>query len=71
MQCVECSLKFWIPSTKEPYSGVARDRESIIGLVFGVYGPVVIAELLTGSDMYELVRVGHGELVGSQSIFFI
>ncbi|CDO74726.1 hypothetical protein BN946_scf184593.g8 [Trametes cinnabarina] len=39
-------------------------RESRFGQVFGVSGPVVIAENMTGSAMYELVRVGHDELVG-------
>ena len=39
-------------------------RESRFGSVFGVSGPVVIAENTTGAAMYELVRVGHDELVG-------
>ena len=39
-------------------------RESQYGSVFGVSGPVVIAENMIGSSMYELVRVGHDELVG-------
>ena len=39
-------------------------RESLFGQVYGVSGPVVIAENMTGSAMYELVRVGHDELVG-------
>lgn len=41
-----------------------EDRESYFGQVYGVSGPVVIAENMTGSAMYELVRVGHDELVG-------
>jgi V-type H+-transporting ATPase subunit A len=41
-----------------------EDRESRFGQVFGVSGPVVIAENMTGAAMYELVRVGHDELVG-------
>lgn len=41
-----------------------EDRESRFGQVYGVSGPVVIAENMTGSAMYELVRVGHDELVG-------
>ena len=44
-----------------------EDRESRYGQVFGVSGPVVIAENMTGSAMYELVRVGHSELVGGES----
>ena len=43
-----------------------EDRESQFGQVFGVPGPVVIAENMTGSAMYELVRVGHDELVGGE-----
>ncbi|KXN90454.1 V-type proton ATPase catalytic subunit A [Leucoagaricus sp. SymC.cos] len=41
-----------------------EDRESRFGQVFGVSGPVVIAEDMIGAAMYELVRVGHDELVG-------
>lgn len=42
-------------------------RESRFGQVFGVSGPVVIAENMVGAAMYELVRVGHDELVGGTS----
>ena len=48
-----------------------EDRESRFGQVFGVSGPVVIAENMIGAAMYELVRVGHDELVGGQSMFNI
>eukprot|EP00914_Ancora_sagittata_P026349 GHVO01051878.1.p1 GENE.GHVO01051878.1~~GHVO01051878.1.p1 ORF type:complete len:618 (-),score=50.69 GHVO01051878.1:8-1861(-) len=41
-----------------------EDRESRFGQVFGVSGPVVVAENMVGAAMYELVRVGHDELVG-------
>ncbi|KAI8642118.1 V-type proton ATPase catalytic subunit A [Parasitella parasitica] len=41
-----------------------HERESDFGSVFSVSGPVVIAENMRGSAMYELVRVGHNELVG-------
>lgn len=44
-----------------------EDRESRFGQVFGVSGPVVVAENMTGCAMYELVRVGHDELVGGLS----
>jgi len=48
-----------------------EDRESRFGAVFGVSGPVVIAENMIGAAMYELVRVGHDELVGGLcSTFF-
>ncbi|KAG5678553.1 hypothetical protein PVAND_008218 [Polypedilum vanderplanki] len=41
-----------------------EDRESKFGYVFAVSGPVVTAERMAGSAMYELVRVGYYELVG-------
>ena len=44
-----------------------EERESRFGQVFGVSGPVVIAENMVGAAMYELVRVGHDELVGGAS----
>jgi len=34
------------------------------GIIYSVSGPVVIAERMTGAAMYELVRVGHSQLVG-------
>jgi len=40
------------------------DKESQYGTVFSVSGPVVVGENMIGAQMYELVRVGHGELVG-------
>jgi V-type H+-transporting ATPase subunit A len=40
------------------------ERESQYGQIFAVSGPVVTAENMTGSAMYELVRVGYQELVG-------
>lgn len=40
------------------------DKESQYGYVFAVSGPVVTAEKMSGAAMYELVRVGHDELVG-------
>ncbi|XP_061392429.1 V-type proton ATPase catalytic subunit A-like [Musca vetustissima] len=41
-----------------------EERESKYGRVFAVSGPVVTAECMSGSAMYELVRVGYYELVG-------
>eukprot|EP01137_Pigoraptor_chileana_P015416 Opistho-2@71310 len=41
-----------------------EERESRYGYVFSVSGPVVTADHMTGAAMYELVRVGHFELVG-------
>ncbi|XP_071883958.1 V-type proton ATPase catalytic subunit A-like [Anas platyrhynchos] len=40
------------------------ERESMLGAVHGVSGPVVTATRMAGAAMYELVRVGHAELVG-------
>lgn len=45
---------------------VNEERESRFGQVFGVSGPVVIAENMIGAAMFELVRVGHDELVGGE-----
>lgn len=56
-----------LPNAKKNLPKIAdEDRESRFGQVFGVSGPVVIAENMTGSAMYELVRVGHDELVGGE-----
>ncbi|KAI8341651.1 V-type proton ATPase catalytic subunit A [Chlamydoabsidia padenii] len=41
-----------------------HERESDFGAIYSVSGPVVVAENMRGSAMYELVRVGHSELVG-------
>lgn len=40
------------------------EKESQYGYVYAVSGPVVTAEQMAGAAMYELVRVGHSELVG-------
>jgi len=39
-------------------------KESQYGIIYSVSGPVVVAEQMAGSAMYELVRVGHYQLVG-------
>jgi len=39
-------------------------KERDFGIVYSVSGPVVIAEKISGAAMYELVRVGHNQLVG-------
>ncbi|XP_048369396.1 V-type proton ATPase catalytic subunit A-like [Sphaerodactylus townsendi] len=49
--------------SKLPKIGDA-ENESLLGFVHGVSGPVVIACKMSGAAMYELVRVGHAELVG-------
>ncbi|XP_050034615.1 V-type proton ATPase catalytic subunit A-like [Dermacentor andersoni] len=41
-----------------------EEKESNLGYVYAVSGPVVTAEKMAGTAMYELVRVGHQELVG-------
>ena len=41
-----------------------EEREGKFGYVFAVSGPVVTAEKMAGSAMFELVRVGYDELVG-------
>jgi len=41
-----------------------EEKESAFGYVYSVSGPVVVAEKMNGSAMFELVRVGYYELVG-------
>ncbi|XP_037708583.1 V-type proton ATPase catalytic subunit A [Drosophila subpulchrella] len=41
-----------------------EEDEPNMGRIFGVSGPVVNAEEMAGAAMYELVRVGHYQLVG-------
>lgn len=54
-----------LPNAKKQLPRISdEDRESRFGQVYGVSGPVVVAENMSGSAMYELVRVGHDELVG-------
>ncbi|KAI0290469.1 V-type ATPase [Russula brevipes] len=54
-----------LPNAKKHLQKIQdEDRESKFGQVFGVSGPVVVAENMVGCAMYELVRVGHDELVG-------
>ncbi|GAB1603245.1 V-type proton ATPase catalytic subunit A [Argonauta hians] len=40
------------------------EKEKLYGYVYAVSGPVVTAQEMAGAAMYELVRVGHSELVG-------
>eukprot|EP00697_Spironema_sp_BW2_P013844 gnl/Spiro4/4132_TR2063_c0_g1_i1.p1 gnl/Spiro4/4132_TR2063_c0_g1~~gnl/Spiro4/4132_TR2063_c0_g1_i1.p1 ORF type:complete len:662 (-),score=146.24 gnl/Spiro4/4132_TR2063_c0_g1_i1:99-2027(-) len=40
------------------------ESESKYGYVYSVSGPVVVGERMSGAQMYELVRVGHLNLVG-------
>jgi len=41
-----------------------EEKESDYGFIFKVSGPLVVADNMSGSAMYELVRVGHSKLVG-------
>lgn len=40
------------------------DKEANYGQIFSVSGPVIVAENMIGCAMYELVKVGHDNLVG-------
>lgn len=40
------------------------DKESEYGFVHGVSGPVIVANHMRGTAMYELVKVGHEQLLG-------
>ncbi|KAL3095410.1 hypothetical protein niasHS_007509 [Heterodera schachtii] len=55
---------FLNPRQKMPPTTREHVKESQYGFVYGVSGPVVTAEKMSGAAMYELVRVGHSELVG-------
>ncbi|XP_077985004.1 V-type proton ATPase catalytic subunit A isoform X2 [Glandiceps talaboti] len=55
--------KLDLSSGKLPKIADVED-ESLFGFVHGVSGPVVTASHMSGAAMYELVRVGHSELVG-------
>ncbi|KAK5993464.1 V-type proton ATPase catalytic subunit A [Cladobotryum mycophilum] len=53
----------------QPSNGLAKDATSDSdaidhGKIYSVSGPVVVAEDMTGVAMYELVKVGHDNLVG-------
>lgn len=43
---------------------VDADGEEQFGSIYSVSGPVVVAENMIGVAMYELVKVGHDNLVG-------
>ncbi|XP_017155217.2 V-type proton ATPase catalytic subunit A [Drosophila miranda] len=47
-----------------PTPAEEEKEEEHVGRIFGVSGPVVNAEDMAGAAMYELVRVGHNNLVG-------
>jgi len=51
-------------NAKQAIRIIEDEKESAYGSIFSVSGPVVIAEKMAGAAMYELVRVGHFELVG-------
>ncbi|KAJ1920030.1 H(+)-transporting V1 sector ATPase subunit A [Mycoemilia scoparia] len=54
-----------IENAKKDLAGIRDDvPEDFYGSIYSVSGPVVIAENMVGSAMYELVRVGHESLVG-------
>lgn len=40
------------------------EKESLLGSIYSIAGPVVVAQNLAGAAMYELVRVGRDELIG-------
>ncbi|PNS21165.1 V-type ATPase, A subunit [Sphaceloma murrayae] len=50
------------PNKKNDANGA--DEEKQYGSIFSISGPVVVAENMIGCAMYELVKVGHDQLVG-------
>jgi V-type H+-transporting ATPase subunit A len=53
-----------LPLAKQQLPRILDAQEHHLGYIYSVSGPVVIAEHMDGAAMYELVRVGHYELVG-------
>ena len=49
------------PNSKRSRQEAGEDQ---YGAIFSVSGPVVVAENMAGCAMYELVKVGHDQLVG-------
>ncbi|KAK2763173.1 H(+)-transporting V1 sector ATPase subunit A [Arachnomyces sp. PD_36] len=52
------------PAKKTKQDAKDEQQEPQTGSVFSVSGPVIVAENMIGSAMYELCRVGHDQLVG-------
>ena len=53
-----CDIKDLKPRTR------ISEKESELGFVHGVSGPVVLATRMSGSAMYELVFIGYEKLIG-------
>ncbi|KFY32010.1 hypothetical protein V493_00602 [Pseudogymnoascus sp. VKM F-4281 (FW-2241)] len=51
-------------SEKKPEAAREAEAEEQHGSIYSVSGPVVIAENMLGVAMYELVKIGHDNLVG-------
>ncbi|KFX96009.1 hypothetical protein V490_03559 [Pseudogymnoascus sp. VKM F-3557] len=51
-------------SEKKPEGAQEAEAEGQYGSIYSVSGPVVVAENMIGVAMYELVKVGHDNLVG-------
>lgn len=51
-------------NAKKVVATADSDREKDYGIIYSVSGPVVVSEKMSGAAMYELVRVGHSQLVG-------
>lgn len=50
--------------SRNEFLSLSREGENMIGSVYMVSGPVVIAENMLGCAMYELAKVGHQGLMG-------
>ncbi|TGO54931.1 hypothetical protein BOTNAR_0256g00170 [Botryotinia narcissicola] len=62
------TIQFIVPNTSKESANMAPQRdadgEDQFGSIYSVSGPVVVAENMIGVAMYELVKVGHDNLVG-------
>lgn len=53
-----------LENARKEIKKLSIDSESQYGSIYSVSGPVVVAENMIGCAMYELVKVGHDNLVG-------
>ncbi|CCD49899.1 hypothetical protein BofuT4_P096070.1 [Botrytis cinerea T4] len=62
------TIQFIVPNPSKEIANMAPQRdadgEDQFGSIYSVSGPVVVAENMIGVAMYELVKVGHDNLVG-------
>jgi len=63
-QSIKNLLRLVLAESKEMTDTNFEDLASKYGKIYKVAGPLVVAENMSGSKMYELVKVGWSKLVG-------